>query len=102
LHFDIAKKLRYLEQALLKRDLVYQVAFETWLIASRLLTRPVVLPVVAKMLLVYPMLRATDNKNSGLVFATRKRTPLDAQNVVNHHFKPLLKHAGLPLSAGTI
>ena len=54
------------------------------------------------MLLVYPMLRATDNKNSGLVFATRKRTPLDAQNVVNHHFKPLLKHAGLPLSAGTI
>jgi hypothetical protein len=30
------------------------------------------------------------------VFATRKGTPLDAQNVVNRHFKPLLKYAGLP------
>jgi integrase len=30
------------------------------------------------------------------VFATRKGTPLDAQNVVNRHFKPLLKCAGLP------
>ncbi|MDQ3659595.1 MAG: tyrosine-type recombinase/integrase [Actinomycetota bacterium] len=28
--------------------------------------------------------------------ATRKGIPLDAQNIVNRHFKPLLKHAGLP------
>ena len=34
--------------------------------------------------------------DSGLVFATRKGTALDAQNIVNRHFKPLLKHAGLP------
>jgi len=34
--------------------------------------------------------------DSGLVFATRKGTPLDAQNIVNRHFKPLLKRAGLP------
>jgi integrase len=32
----------------------------------------------------------------GLVFATGKGTPLDAQNIVNRHFKPLLKRAGLP------
>ncbi len=32
----------------------------------------------------------------GLVFATSKGTPLDAQNVVNRSFKPLLKRAGLP------
>lgn len=32
----------------------------------------------------------------GLVFATTIGTPLDAQNVVNRHFKPLLRHAGLP------
>ena len=30
------------------------------------------------------------------VFATRKGTPLDAQNVVNRCFKPLLERAGLP------
>ncbi len=30
------------------------------------------------------------------MFASRKGTPLDAQNVVNRHFKPLLKRAGLP------
>ena len=30
------------------------------------------------------------------VFLTRKGTPLDPQNVVNRHFKPLLKRAGLP------
>jgi integrase len=41
-------------------------------------------------------LRATDYENLGLVFATAKGTPLDAQNIVNRHFKPLLKHAGLP------
>jgi integrase len=31
-----------------------------------------------------------------IVFATAKGTPLDAQNVVNRHFKPLLRWAGLP------
>ncbi len=31
-----------------------------------------------------------------LVFATRKDTPLDPQNIVNRHFKPLLRRAGLP------
>jgi integrase len=41
-------------------------------------------------------LRAADYEDSGLVFATGKGTPLDAQNVVNRHFKPLLKRAGLP------
>lgn len=35
----------------------------------------------------------TDN---GLVFASGKGTPLDAQNIVNRHFKPLLQRAGLP------
>ena len=35
-------------------------------------------------------------EDSGLVFATVKGTPLDAQNVVNRHFKPLLRRAGLP------
>jgi integrase len=30
------------------------------------------------------------------VFATGKGTSLDAQNIVNRHFKPLLKRAGLP------
>jgi integrase len=36
------------------------------------------------------------HEDSGLVFATAKGTPLDAQNVVNRHFKPLLRRAGLP------
>jgi integrase len=36
-------------------------------------------------------------QDSGLVFATAKGTPLDAQNVVNRHFKPLLKQEDLPL-----
>jgi integrase len=35
-------------------------------------------------------------QDNGLVFATGKGTPLDAQNVVNRHFKPLLRRAGLP------
>jgi integrase len=35
----------------------------------------------------------TDN---GLVFTTTIGTPLDAQNIVNRHFKPLLKRSGLP------
>ena len=41
-------------------------------------------------------LRATDYEDSGLVIATGKGTPLDAQNIVNRHFKPLLKRAGAP------
>jgi integrase len=41
-------------------------------------------------------LRAADYADPGLVFATGKGTPLDAQNIVNRHFKPLLKRAGLP------
>jgi integrase len=35
-------------------------------------------------------------QDQGLVFASNKGTPLDAQNIVNRHFKPLLKRAGLP------
>jgi integrase len=42
-------------------------------------------------------LRTSSYKDSDLVFATRKGTPLDAQNIVNRRFKPLLKRAGLPL-----
>jgi integrase len=30
------------------------------------------------------------------VFASNKGTPLDAQNIVNRYFKPLLERAGLP------
>jgi integrase len=41
-------------------------------------------------------LRASSYEDSGFVFATSKGTPLDAQNIVNRHFKPLLKHTGLP------
>jgi integrase len=48
---------------------------------------------------VYPRwkLRVTAYEDSGLVFATRKGTPQDAQNVINRHFKPLLKQEDLPL-----
>lgn len=35
-------------------------------------------------------------EDTGLVFASEIGTPLDAQNVVNRSFKPLLKRAGLP------
>jgi integrase len=35
-------------------------------------------------------------QDNGLVFATGKGTPLDAQNIVNRHFKPLLTRAELP------
>jgi integrase len=35
----------------------------------------------------------TDN---GLVFTTTIGTPLEAQKIVNRHFKPLLRRAGLP------
>src|SRR5215218_5165480 len=41
-------------------------------------------------------LRANSYEDQGLVFATSKGTPLDAQNIVNRHFKPLLKSTGLP------
>src|SRR5919199_4077412 len=34
--------------------------------------------------------------NGGLVFTTTIGTPLDAQNIVNRHFKPLLDRADLP------
>jgi integrase len=39
---------------------------------------------------------AADYGNSGLVFATGKGTPIDAQNIINRFFKPLLKRAELP------
>jgi integrase len=35
-------------------------------------------------------------RDAGLVFASRHGTPIDAQNVVNRYYKPLLKRAGLP------
>lgn len=35
-------------------------------------------------------------EDNGLVFASEIGTPLDAQNVVNRSFKPLLRRAGLP------
>ena len=34
--------------------------------------------------------------DQGLVFANRTGGPLEAQNVMNRHFKPLLQRAGLP------
>lgn len=40
-------------------------------------------------------------QGKGLVFATPKGTPLEAQNVVNRSFKLLLKWAGLPPSGST-
>ncbi len=35
-------------------------------------------------------------RDSGLVFTNATGGPLDAQNIVNRHFKPLLQRAGLP------
>jgi len=35
-------------------------------------------------------------RDEGLAFASEVGTPLDAQNVVNRSFKPLLRRAGLP------
>ena len=35
-------------------------------------------------------------QENGLVFASKHGVPLDAQNIVNRHYKPLLKRAGLP------
>jgi integrase len=40
---------------------------------------------------------ATGYGDSGLVFAAVKGTPIDAQNIVNRHFKLLLKQEDLPL-----
>ena len=34
--------------------------------------------------------------DNGLVFTTGIGTPIDAQNIVNRHFKPLLRRTGLP------
>jgi integrase len=39
---------------------------------------------------------STHYEDSGLIFATGKDIPLDAQNVVSRHFKPLPQRAGLP------
>ena len=41
-------------------------------------------------------LGASSYEDSGLVFASQHGKPLDAQNVVNRSFKPLLFRAGLP------
>jgi integrase len=35
-------------------------------------------------------------QDNDLVFASYKGTPMDAQNIVNRYFKPLLRRAGLP------
>ena len=44
-----------------------------------------------------PQLGAGPNwQDNGLVFTTTIGTAADAQNVINRHFKPLLKRAGLP------
>jgi integrase len=40
--------------------------------------------------------RRSSYDDSDLVFATSWGTRLDAQNIVNRHFKPLLRRAGLP------
>jgi integrase len=41
-------------------------------------------------------MRAIVYEDSGLLFNTTIGTPVDAQNIVNRHFKPLLKRAGVP------
>ena len=33
--------------------------------------------------------------DNGLVFATTIGSPIDSQNIINRHFRPLLRHAGL-------
>ncbi len=40
-------------------------------------------------------------EDGDLVFASRHGTPMDAQNVVNRYYKPLLERAGLPPSDST-
>jgi integrase len=34
--------------------------------------------------------------DNGLVFATTIGSSIDSQNIINRHFKPLLRHAELP------
>lgn len=41
-------------------------------------------------------LQAVGYEDQGLIFANGHGGPLEAQNVVNRHFKPLLQRAGLP------
>jgi integrase len=44
-----------------------------------------------------PRVRANANwQENSLVFASNKGIPLDAQNIVNRYFQPLLRRAGLP------
>lgn len=42
------------------------------------------------------LLMGPEYQDAGLVFCTVKGTPLEAQNVVNRHFKRLLEKADLP------
>ncbi len=42
------------------------------------------------------MLRTASYEDSQLVFATGKGTPLDARNIINRSFNPLLEKARLP------
>ena len=42
------------------------------------------------------VLAGSEWQDNGLVFTTRTGGPVEAQNVVNRHFKPLLERAGLP------
>ncbi len=46
-------------------------------------------------------LRAPDCEDTGLVFANSKGNPLEAQNVVNRNFKPLLSGQVSPRSGST-
>ena len=43
------------------------------------------------------ILQAKVYANHGFVFAGKTGDPLDERNIVNRHFKPLLKSAGLPI-----
>lgn len=43
------------------------------------------------------ILEAKEYANHGFVFAGKTGEPLDERNIVNRHFKPLLKDAGLPM-----
>jgi len=41
-------------------------------------------------------LKVSEYEDQGLMFASVKGTPLEAQNIVYRYFKPLLKRTGLP------
>ncbi len=43
------------------------------------------------------ILEAKEYTNHGFVFAGKTGEPLDERNIVNRHFKPVLKEAGLPI-----